>query len=345
MTTLPTLTRTIDDAFMTTWYEVKKEITDNVLLATPIWAALKERGCLTPQTGGEFLTEGIGYGTETPVAVAKGDILPMGEPALDTQARWTWRYYAGKVQRSLIDDQKNSGKYRIKDYVGRRTEATRQGLVQKYESVMFNTPVTDESGKEFQGLDDAIPLFAAKSTGTWGAIARPATYAAEAGTGVYKPATGNTWWGSYYLPMSLPMEVNLLENMKTLYNSVGNNAEYPNLIITSQLMFELYENFALDASQIVKDSGSQLADLGFSVLRFKGVPMVWSQSVLTNASSKQQMLFLNTNYMEIKYDPQYWFDMTEFKTIPLQFERIAHIICTANMKLWQPRRFGRLYEA
>ena len=36
-TTLPSLTRTIDDAFLTTWFEIREEAIDNILDATVIW--------------------------------------------------------------------------------------------------------------------------------------------------------------------------------------------------------------------------------------------------------------------------------------------------------------------
>ncbi|KKL11579.1 hypothetical protein LCGC14_2544440, partial [marine sediment metagenome] len=37
-TTLPELTETIDNAFLHTWYEIRKEAIDNIIDATPVWA-------------------------------------------------------------------------------------------------------------------------------------------------------------------------------------------------------------------------------------------------------------------------------------------------------------------
>ena len=98
---------------------------------------------------------------------------------------------------------------------------------------------------------------------------------------------------------------------------------------------EIYEDFALDRTQIVK--GGRLADLGYEELKFKGKSLVWSDNVTAGT-----MLFLNTEFIEVVYDPEVWFEMTAWKPIPLQTERIAHIICTMNLICTQLRRQGWL---
>ena len=50
---------------------------------------------------------------------------------------------------------------------------------------------------------------------------------------------------------------------------------------------------------------------------------------------------LNSQYAKIKYDPNMWFDMGRFKDIPLQNERIAHIMSAITMTSDQLRRHGR----
>lgn len=338
--TLPQLTETIDNKFVSTWYEIRAEAIDNILDATVVWAALKGAGCMTPQTGGRLITRTISYDYQTAVAVQKGTLLPMGEKETQTMARWTPRYIASHVQRSLVDDQQNAGEFQIKSYVAERLQSSRDGMEQKLEARAMAAVVTDESGNEIQGLKDIIPPYASAKTGTYGGIARPATYA-DSGNGVYVPATGNTFWGAKYLQVSNP-ENNLLEYMKKLYNSIHNNQVAPNLLVTTQDWFEIYETYGLDISQIIKDESTRLVDLGFEVLRFKGKPLIWTPNA--KDGSNDTMRFLTTDFMEIVYDPSYWFEMTDFKSIPNQFERIAHIIATANIIATQLRRFGMLTE-
>jgi len=339
-TTLPSLTRTIDNAFVTTWYEIRTAAIDNILNATPVWAVLNNAGCMKSQNGSELITRTLRYNYQTATEVQRGDTLPQGEVEMETMAIWRWRTLASHVQRSLFDDQKNQGPSKIKDLVGMKLDGAKDGLNQKFESSLFNAIVTDESGKLIQGLHDMVPPIASRTTGTYGGINRPSTYS-DTGNGVYAASAGNSWWGPKYLAgTAATVEDDLLTDMKKLYNTVSNNQASPNLILTDQTLFELYEEFALDASQIVKDASTMLADLGFEVLRFKGKPMVWSNDMTDN-----HMLMLNTDFIEFVYDSNYWFDMTDWKPVPLQEERIAHIVCFGNMISTQLRRHGRLEYA
>ena len=344
-TTLPTLTRTIDDKFISTWYEIRAEAIDNILDAVVVWAALKGAGCMTTQVGGEYLTRTIRYGTQDATGVAKGDTLSQGEPTLKTMARWNWRYLSSHVQRSIFDDQKNAGEFQIVSLVNDRLTAAKEGMQAQYENDCLRaTDNTEAAHKFIQSLLDIVPNYADArgASKTYGAIQRPLTYGA--GDGVLVPVTGNTWWGPKYLNITTPKEVNLVSDMRTIYNAVHNNQLAPNLIISDLTLYNLYEEFGLDATQIVKDESTRLVDLGFEVIRFKGKPMIYTSNMYDSTNSKSRMLFLNTAFIEIVYDPNLWFDMTEFKPIPLQAERIAHILSACNIIGTQPRRHGMLTE-
>ncbi|MEK0324562.1 MAG: phage major capsid protein, partial [Nitrosopumilus sp.] len=191
----------------------------------------------------------------------------------------------------------------------------------------------------FQGLNDMIPPTASRTTGSYGAINRPSAYT-DSGNGVFIGDTAGTngWWGPKYLAGTLTtLEDDLLTDMKKLYNSVHNNQTPPNLMLTTQTIFEAYEEFALDISQIIKDETTRLADLGFEVLRFKGKPVVWSSDI-----TAQHLIMLNTDWIEVVYDPQLWFDMTDWKPQAFEFDRAAQILCALNIITSQPRRHGRI---
>jgi hypothetical protein len=338
-TTLPSFTRTIDDAFVTTWYEIREEAIDNILSATVIWNALMGAGCFTPQVGSEIITRTIRYGEITPEQVAKGDVMTPGEPSLETMAIWYWKYLAANVQRSTFDDQKNNGPSKIKDYVGSRITAARDGLEQKFETdITAAWSATHEADKAIQGLNVMVPELANRSTGSYGGIARPTGYTT---TGVEVPNAGNTWWGSKYLDgVDATKDVDLLDDMKQLYNALHNNQSPPNLIIMDIVEYEIYETYAIDISQIIKDETTRLADLGFEVLRFKGKPVIWAAGAVA-----LNVLMVNTDWIEVVYDPQLWFDMTDWKPQAFEFDRAAQILCTCNPITTQPRRHGRLTYA
>lgn len=337
--TLPTFSRSMDDKFMTTWYDIKAEAADNILLATNIWAALKSYGCFKTQVGGDRISRAIRYAVGTPAkAVRRGITLPSGETETRTNAFWTFRNVAAAMQRSTFEDRENQGQYRITSYVSKRVEEARDAMAQKFETDVLRAHVTDETGDEIQGLNDLVPPIATAVTGTYGGITRPSAFAADA-LGVSSPSTGNTFWGGRYKQLTAPYEVTLVPMMKTLFNSIEAHYSAPDLLVSDQQLFEMYEGVALDASQVIKDVAGKLVDLGFTVLRFKGKPMIWSPNITAT-----NMLFLNTKWIEVVYDPTLWFDMTEWKvTAADSTERIAHIISSLNMLSDQPRRHGRLY--
>lgn len=333
---LPSYTKTVDDAFVDTWYTIREEAIDNILAATPTWAALAAAGCMVTQEGGEIITRTIRYGQYTAVDVEEGDVMTPGDPNLETMAWWFWKYIAVNIGRSTIKDAENSGPHRIKSYVGNRISAARDGLEQKFEDNIWSAHKTVETGKVMQGIHDLVPTKTQAEAGnTYGNIPRAGTYALA--NGIYRPSGGtNPWWGLNYVDGVLAsIDTDLLDNMKTLYNGIGQNQQPPNLFLTTQAIFEIYEDYAVDISQIVKDETTRLADLGFEVLRFKGKPLMWTSDCTANT-----MFALNTDWIEIVYNPILWFDMTDWKPVPYELDRAAQIVCACNMISSQLRRHG-----
>lgn len=330
--TLPALTETLDTAFTHTWYDIRREATDNVLNATPLWALLKSKGCFKKQVGGRYIERTIRYQLPTPTNVQKGDMLGEGETETETAALWTWRYIAIHVQRSIFDDQKNAGPSMIKPYVASRITAAKDALVQYFEQQLYNSHVTTETGKAVQGIFDLCPPTATRSTGTYGGIARPTAFASDI------PTTGNTWWSPRYYTLTGAIDQTLVSDMNHLYNVIHNQQIPPDIILTDQATYELYTEYGLDAVQIVQnESYKKLLDLGFDVVMFRGKPLIWSSYAPANT-----VRMLTSSKIEVVYDPNMWMAMTEWKPIAKQGERLAHIVTALNIVTDEPRRHGIL---
>ena len=331
---LSTLTQTLDDAFTTTWYRIKPKATDNILEANVVTAALREKGAFTTQVGESRIERTIRYGTKTAQNVQKGDVLNMGEDKIETAALWDWKYTSVHIQRSLQDDQKNSGSIgKIKSLVQMKINAAKDALNDKIESSLLAIPDANggtdlRADRDINSIRNMMP--GSTEHGAAGNYHDSASYNFG---GI---AFDNSWWRASYKTKNNPANINLLDDMKNLFNTCGGNRSYPNLILTTQTLFETYESFALDNSQIIKGA-SRLADLGYDVLKFKGQDMVWSGSMTTG-----MVYMLNTRFIEIVYDPNLWFEMTQWKYIPNQLERIAHIIMAWQLIGTQPRRQGLL---
>lgn len=332
---LPVLTRTIDNAFTHTWYEIRADAIDNILTARPVTALLKSQGVFTTQVGGEFITRTILYGTKTAEHVVKGDTLPSGETELTTMARWPWTHTAVHVQRNAIDDQKNAGKFAIRKLVKTQTEAAREALSALIETTLLASIDTDQNNELREtgvpnSLFNLLPgsgFVDDSDTATW-----------STGGTFGSIGFGNAWWRAQYETHTQPADVNLLTDMRNLNNDCGANVSYPTAWILAQGLYEVYEDFALDKTQLVKQGkGSMLADLGFEVLQFKGRPLIWSTNMTAGTG-----IAINSNFLEVVYDPNMWFDPTEWKAVPHGMDRILHIMNAWQLIGTQPRRFGFL---
>jgi hypothetical protein len=351
--TLPSRTGNVDDAFTETWYNMRGEAIDNILDATPITAALKERGCFKTQDGGEFITRNILYGNYNDLVTGfkEGSTLQIAKNELETMAWWKWKYFEVPVMRSLIEDQKNSGPDKLQDYVEKRLTAARQGLIQKLEAIFLTSTLTATSylNKDHNsavttdtmlpyGIDDYVPDTATTdffntTPYTYGNISR-----------------NNTWWqhidytataasssANQKGPKDGPYALTMYEDMTNAYNTATAHNESPNLLITTQTLFESFETFAVAKEQIVRDVNTNLANLGYDVLRFHGKQLIWTANMATN-----QMIMLNTDYFDVVHDPKMWFDMSEWRTPLNQMERAAFICCAMNCVGYQPRRNARI---
>ncbi len=324
MATIHSLTEAIDTWWTHVWYTIQKVAIDNILDANPVWAALKERGCMVTQEGERFIQRTIRYGKKSARATFKGDVFPHGEDELETGAFWNWKYIVSHVQRSIFDDQQNRGAGRIRSLVQSKIEAARESLIEKNEDNLFLAFNSSETASNNPaGLNDLCPADGNKASGNYGRIPR-----------------SNSWWRCKYKTGTAPYAVNIKTDMTNLYNTIGQNKKYPNLMLTTQTLFEAYENYGEEKTHVVKSTAGKLLDLGFEVLHFKGHPMIWGSGVDSGT-----VMMLDTDFIEMVYDPIMWFDMTNFKDIDLMDARVAHILCALNMFTTQPRRHGRLVYA
>jgi hypothetical protein len=347
--TLPSLTRTIDDNFVNTWYEIREEVIDNILDATVLWAALKFHGCLTPQVGGEFVTRTIGYGEKGTQRIDKGTVLTQSEPDLDTMGIWNWRYFVVDINRSTIDDAKNAGTFRIKSYLARRLEAARNAIVQDLETYVHQWGKYYPTPYQPNGLYDVCPNNTAESAVDTGS----ASDSQQVGTsnGGISRANGNEWWTNWAafngatedvvdreVATNAPYSVNLLPDMRHFFNLINANQEPPNFILCDQAIYESYEDEVSDRQQVVRTAFDKVAaDLGFETITFKGATMTYSGKL----ASTKHLFMLNTNYIEFVYDPNLWFDMTDWKDTANQLERVSYIVCmTPGLLTTSPRRHG-----
>jgi len=352
MATLPQWTKTLDDDFVNTWYDIRAELVDNVINATIFTAALKNFGCFTTQVGSDIITRTVGYGKKSTQRFDRGTVLTQTVVDLDTMAEWNWRFFTVDANRSLVDDAKNAGKYQIKSYVARRLEAARNALVEDLETMLMHWGAYYAAPLQPKGIYDICTNATAEAAVSPGA----ASDTSISGTANGKINKSNTWWRNWTMadgaaassatedakkqagPTNEPYALNLVPDMLHMFNKIRANQEAPNFILCDQDIYEAYEDEAQDKQMIVQSAFTKKAiDLGFDAFTYKGATMSYTAKL----SGTKHLFMLNLNHVEMPYNPNLWFDMGNWKETPNQFERVAYIVCmTAGVITDQPRRHG-----
>jgi hypothetical protein len=134
----------------------------------------------------------------------------------------------------------------------------------------------------------------------------------------------NKWWNSPFLSLAsisstkttratfneLTTTTNgvaeLVKQMTRMYGACTVDNDQPDLIVTTQTMFDAYESSLQANKRWAGDS--TLADAGFQTLRFKGATVV-----VDSHCPAGQMYFLNTKYLDFKVHSKRNFAFDPFK--------------------------------
>lgn len=320
------LTEALDTLYTTTWQLMRKEAVDNIFTATPFWYWLTSRERIRPETGGRWIGIPILHAKNATVAsVGKGGTVDITPPEAITTAKYDWKWVAGSIVRFLTDDNMNRGQAQIMNRVNTDLTNLKLSLIDKLEtmvaglgdgnggldilgiqSIVKNDPTTNPASPpgNIGGIDAAINTFWRNKQRTWSVVGLP---------------TGDS---------------DIAFNFRILYNlcSVGN--DHPSLILTEVSQYERYE---ASLTSILKPVNKEMNDLGFEALRYKGAALTFGPSMPAN-----QAYFLNERYLEFVYDPAAYFNMTPFKEIPNQLDRVAQIVLQGNLVTSNRRMHGVL---
>lgn len=301
-------TQALDDLYTTTWQKRLPGVFDNIFAATPFWFWLKDKGKLRPVRGGRFLETNLEYGTNTTVQwIGRGGSVALEDFRFLTVAQYQWRYLVANIMRYGVDEQQNAGDAQIINWVNAKLNNTEESLVTQLESTLVGgSGAAVVPAPSFDGLQFLVPDSANVASGSFNA-------------GGIDPSVYTFWQNQAITMTGKSFAVNGVTNMRHLLNLCMNNRamDKPDIILSDMSSYEYYEDAVLPMLRI---TNNKLADAGFINQTFKGIPMVWTPAM------SERMYFLNTRFIEFVYDPGYFFDMTEWKSIPNQVnDRAAQV--------------------
>jgi len=314
---MATFTETIDDLYITTWQEMRKQVVDTYFDATPFYFWMKKKGrIMEDHTGGKWLGIPLMVGkNETVGMYQKGGSFEVTRTDKLDLARYDWKYMGGSLVRYKTEELENRGKAKIIDRMTVELDNLKLSIIDKMETYLFGDGSGD-NGLAFNGLDiicDEIPTAAVDT----------ANNQEEVG-GI--PQLSNTWWRNVYRDMDSDgtvVSLNMMSSWKYVYRNAKNGNDRPDIIVTTDQILDWYEDECIELKAIVNKT---LGDAGFENLTWRGIPIVTSPSCKSGSA-----YFLNTKYLAFVAQAGANFAMTEWKVAPDTLDRYAQIFVSGNL--------------
>jgi hypothetical protein len=303
-----------DEILSTTLANHMPKLIDNVFSARPLVYFLKQAGQVRTIAGGAKIVLPLLYGqNSTAASYSSYDTISITPQTGITSAEYNWKQYAASITISGIEEAQNNSEEQIIDLLEAKTFQAEETITEKFDEMFILSDGTGNSGKDWLGLEVLVKD----------------RYAVVGGI----DADSDAWWESYVDDNAGSLD---LASMRTAYNSVAVGNDQPNVILTSQTLFEAYEDLLQPQERFMD---SKTADGGFQNLLFKGAPVVYDNYVTSG-----DMFFLNTKYIRLVGHSENWFKPTPFVRPTNQDARYAQILCYGELTVSNRSRQGVLTD-
>lgn len=301
-----------DTLLSTTLANYRDQLTDNVFTARPLTYFLMDKGRIRMLNGGTKIVEPLIYGTNSTVGSYSGyDTISLAPQSGITAAEYEWKQYVASISISGIEEAKNNGEQEIINLLEAKIMQAEESMRESFNQMFFSDG-TGNSGKDWNGLGNLV-----EASGTVG--------------GINRATSGNEYWRSYEENTATALT---LAQMATAYNTVSVGNDHPDMILTTQTLFEKYE--ALLQPQL-RYTDTRTADAGFQNLLFKAAPVTYDVHCTAGV-----MFFLNSKYLTLVGHSQKWFQQTPFVSPEDVDAKYALIMCYGNLTCRNAKKQGKL---
>ncbi|CAB4171165.1 hypothetical protein UFOVP914_1, partial [uncultured Caudovirales phage] len=224
-------------------------------------------------------------------------------------AEFEWKQYAASIAISGIEEAKNNGEQEIINLLEAKIMQAEESMRESFNQ-MFFADGTGNSSKDWNGLGNLV-----ESGNTVGGI-NSSTY---------------TWWASKEDNDAVALS---LADMASLYNTVSVGNDHPDLLLTTQALFEKYEALL---QPNLRYTDTKTADAGFQNLLFKAAPVMYDVHCTAGV-----FYMLNTKYLTLVGHSGKWFSQTSFVSPEDVDARYALIMCYGNLTVRNRAKQGKL---
>lgn len=333
-----TNTETLDQMYATTWQLMRDKAVDNIFKATPLTYRLYNKG-VKKESGGRYISVPLLYGKNTSVTtIGIGGAVDVVNDELITNGTATWKWLVANVIRYFGEDTMNNGKQAIMNLMQTKLKTAELSMIDKFESMLTTGGATTGNGNlEFDGLATYIRK-------------DPTANETIMGINQSTAVSGSTyWWRNQYKDSSAATNAALMADVRNMYNNCSVGNDHPSLLLSTQECYEWYENQLVP---LLRTYDTSMGDIGFEALKYKGAAWTWSPSLLAatttsqfygDGTNKHGIFFINERYFDLVIHSDADFQMTEWKPIPNQLDRVAQIVVQGNLTCSNRRMQGVLF--
>tara|TARA_R100001463_G_scaffold18627_3_gene46495 strand:- start:1781 stop:2755 length:975 start_codon:yes stop_codon:yes gene_type:complete len=261
-------------------------------------------------------------------ASAKGyysgyDVLDTTPTEVFTDAAYDWVQGYATISISGKEEMLNDGAERVIDLVEAKVKNAEKSIKDMFGTTLFGTNTAVATG--FLGLGAIVE----NSGNTIGGI----------NSGTY------TWWkaqeaasgsASYANMVDSTHADYILKQIREMYGQCTVDNDVPTLIVTTQVVFDAYEE-VLTAQKRFGASSQSLADAGFQNLMYRGTPIV-----VDDHCPAGEMYFLNEKYLQFRHHRKRNFVFEGFQKPVNQDAAVAKILWLGALTCSNRSRQGKI---
>lgn len=311
----------IDNLMTRAWYNVRKEVTDQVLKITPLYNMMLEKGRIKESVpDGTHWEDPIRYDKQDQNIkwFGKGDVFGMNDKEELTRLFWDVRNLGTGIIRYWEEEKTIRGEAKLLEYVDDKVTSSKEALKDTLAYALWANPTGNN--KQINSLTDLISVD--PTTGIFGRLDR----------------ASNTHLRNFTYDFSgKAVATDLLPVMRKVFNEVSQfrtgMQRTPDIIVTTQDIYEQYEAICEGIRQIHTNKTDR-ASLGFGELLFKNVEMFWDPDCTPGA-----MYFLNSETLKLPMDPDFTMEMTDWKPVAgNSLDRTAQIVSSLQLTCKMPAK-------
>lgn len=258
-----------------------KKVADNVTKNNALLTRLSKKGKVKTFPGGINIVQEIEYAENSTFKRYSGyELLNIAPSEVITAAEFGIKQAVVSVSMNGLEMLQNSGEDAILDLMEARIGNAERTLTNNLAADVYSDGTAD-SGKQMGGL--ALLVADTPTSGTVGSINR---------------ATWPFWRNLAFSGLTDGGQAisagNIQSYMNSMFFKLSRGADKPDLIVADTNLFSFYVS-SMQAIQKI-DSNSDVADAGFTTVKFMGVDVVLDGAFGGNAPTNR-MYFLNTDYL------------------------------------------------